>query len=374
MMATFVSVSSCQFRFGFSEFPPPSLTPYPRRFKVSGRRFPEIQIKCSSSEPENGEDSAPSLSSSSSSSEVSTTNSSTYNWYTVLGGIGMLDTAYLTYLKVTGSDAFCPIGGGTCGDVLNSDYAAVFGVPLPVIGFVMYGLVTALSAELGEGNLPFGISNTNGRFALFGTTTAMASASAYFLYILSTKLSGSSCLYCLVSAFISFSLFFLSLKDVKLQEIKQVVGLQICLAIIVVASLTASYSTAQPIPSRSGDIELPYFRTEITSSSSPYAIALAKHLNSIGARMYGAFWCSHCLEQKEMFGREAAKQLNYVECFPDGYKKGTKILKACADAGIEGFPTWIINDQVLSGEIELAELAEMSGFSLDQANEASQLQ
>ncbi|XP_019088202.1 PREDICTED: thiol-disulfide oxidoreductase LTO1 isoform X2 [Camelina sativa] len=370
MMARFVSVSSCQFRFAFCEFPPPSLTPYPRRLEVSSRRFPAIPIKCSSSEPENGEDSAPSLST----SEVSTANSSTYNWYTVLGGIGMLNTAYLTYLKVTGSVAFCPIGGGTCGDVLNSDYAAVFGVPLPVIGFVMYGLVTALSAELGEENLPFGISKTNGRFALFGITTAMASASAYFLYILSTKLSGSSCLYCLVSAFISFSLFFLSLKDVKLQEIKQVVGLQICLAIIVVASLTASYSTAQPIPSRSGDIELPYFRTEITSSSSPYAIALAKHLNTIGARMYGAFWCSHCLEQKEMFGKEAAKQLNYVECFPDGYKKGTKILKACADAGIEGFPTWIINDQVLSGEIELAQLAEMSGFSLDPANEASQLQ
>jgi hypothetical protein len=99
-------------------------------------------------------------------------------------------------------------------------------------------------------------------------------------------------------------------------------------------------------PSSSGDIELPYFRTEISSSSSPYAIALAKHLNSIGAKMYGAFWCSHCLEQKEMFGREAAKELNYVECFPDGYKKGTKILKACADAAIEGFPTWIINDKV----------------------------
>lgn len=76
----------------------------------------------------------------------------------------------------------------------------------------MYGLVTALSAELGEESLPFGISKTNGRFALFGTTTAMASASAYFLYILGTKLSGSSCLYCLVSAFLSFSLFFLSLK------------------------------------------------------------------------------------------------------------------------------------------------------------------
>ncbi|CAH2076591.1 unnamed protein product, partial [Thlaspi arvense] len=375
MMARFVSVSSPRFHFNVRDFLPSPSTLYPRRFEVSGRRFPVVTVKCSSSEPENDGDSAPSLSSSASSStSEAATNSSAYNWYTGLGGIGMLDTAYLTYLKLTGSDAFCPVGGGTCGDVLNSDYAVVFGLPLPVIGFVMYGLVTALSAQLGEGNLPFGISKSNGRFALFATTTTMASASAYFLYILSTKLSGSSCLYCLVSAFLSFSLFFLSLKDVKLQEIQQVVGLQICLAIIVVASLTASYSTAQPIPSRSGDIELPYYSTEIATSSSPYAIALAKHLNSIGAKMYGAFWCSHCLEQKEMFGREAAKLLNYVECFPEGYKKGTKIFKACSDAGIEGFPTWMINGQVLSGEVELAELAEMSGFSLDQANEANQVQ
>ncbi|KAJ4913982.1 Thiol-disulfide oxidoreductase LTO1 [Raphanus sativus] len=367
MMARFIPVSSCQFRFGFRELPPSSSSLYPRRFEVSHRRFP---IKCSSSEPEYGVDSSPSLSSSSSSSsstsEVSI-NSSTYNWFTGLGGIGTLDTAYLTYLKLTGSDAFCPVGGGTCGDVLNSDYAVVFGVPLPVIGFAMYGLVTALSAQLGEDNLPFGISKTNGRFALFAITTTMASSSAYFLYILSTKLSGSSCLYCLVSAFLSFTLFFLTSKDVKLQKIQQVVGLQICLALIVVASLTASYSTAQPILSSSRDIELPYYSTEITTSSSPYAIALAKHLNSIGAKMYGAFWCSHCLEQKEMFGREAAKLLNYVECFPQGYKKGTKIFKACSDVGIEGFPTWMINGQVLGGEVELAELAEMSGFSLDQA-------
>ncbi|CAN7033361.1 unnamed protein product [Brassica rapa subsp. trilocularis] len=292
-------------------------------------------VSCYSSVPEDAVDSAPSLSSSTSSSTSEVfINSPRYNWFTVLGGIGMLDTAYLTYLKLTGSDAFCPVGGGTCGDVLNSDYALVF--------------VTALSAQLGDeqGNLPFGVSKTNGRFALFAATTTMASASAYFLYILSTKLSGSSCMYCLVSAFLSFSLFFLSLKDVKLQEIQQVVGLQICLAIIVVASLTASYSTAQAIPSRSGDIELPYYSTEITTSSSPYAVALAKHLNSIGAKMYGAFWCSHCLEQKEMFGREAAKLLNYVECFPEGYKKGIKIFKACSDARIEGFPTWMINGQV----------------------------
>lgn len=47
-----------------------------------------------------------------------------------------------------------------------------------------------------------------------------------------------------------------------------------------------------------------------------------------------------------MFGREAAKLLDYIECFPDGYKTGTKMIKACADANLEGFPTWVINGQV----------------------------
>ncbi|KAH7546240.1 hypothetical protein FEM48_Zijuj01G0179400 [Ziziphus jujuba var. spinosa] len=115
------------------------------------------------------------------------------------------------------------------------------------------------------------------------------------------------------------------------------------------------------MPSSLAEIELPYFTTEITSPSSPFALSLAKHLQSIGAKMYGAFWYSHYLEQKQTFGSEATKLLNYVECFPDGYKKGTKILKACADAGIEGFPTWVINEQVLSGEQELSDLAQASG-------------
>nr|VDC99046.1 unnamed protein product [Brassica oleracea] len=310
---------------------------YGRHCHVSERRF---SIKCSSSDPEDAVDSAQSLSSSSSSSTSEVfINSPRYNWFTVLGGIGMLDTAYLTYLKLTGSDAFFPVGGGTCGDVVNSDYAVVF--------------VTALSAQLGdeEGNLPFGVSKTNGRFALFAATTTMASASAYFLYILSTKLSGSSCMYCLVSAFLSFSLFFLSLKDVKLQEIQQVVGLQICLGIIVVASLTASYSTAQAIPSRSGDIELPYYSTEITTSSSPYAVALAKHLNSIGAKMY--------LEHSDVWKRSSkVTELRGAtwSVFPKAIRKELRYLR-----------------HVLSGEIELAELAEMSGFTLDQANEANLL-
>lgn len=48
------------------------------------------------------------------------------------------------------------------------------------------------------------------------------------------------------------------------------------------------------------DFVLEPYETEITTESSPFAIALAKHLHSIGAKMYGAFWCSHCNEQKQV--------------------------------------------------------------------------
>lgn len=47
-----------------------------------------------------------------------------------------------------------------------------------------------------------------------------------------------------------------------------------------------------------------------------------------------------------MFGREAADILDYVECFPDGYRKGTKMVKSCTEVKIEGFPTWVINGEV----------------------------
>ena len=50
----------------------------------------------------------------------------------------------------------------------------------------------------------------------------------------------------------------------------------------------------------SSEIDLPYFQTEITTESSPLTLALARHLHSAGAKMYGAFWCSHCIEQKQV--------------------------------------------------------------------------
>lgn len=230
---------------------------------------------------------------------------------------------------------------------------------------VAYGLVALLSVQQTRKNLVTEVGETGAQLILLGTTSSMATASAYFLYLLSTKFAGTSCSYCILSAILSFSLFFITLQDFGLEKVRKVVGLQLATAGVVVAALSSSYMMVSPQVSRSSEVSLEPFETEITNQSSPLAISLAKHLHSIGARMYGAFWCSHCIEQKQMFGQEAAKILDYVECFPEGAGKGRKIAALCAAAGVEGFPTWTIKDKVLSGEQELSALAEASGFVLE---------
>ena len=42
--------------------------------------------------------------------------------------------------------------------------------------------------------------------------------------------------------------------------------------------------------------------------------------------MYGAFWCSHCYEQKQAFGAAAMEAFPYVECFPEGLHKVRGVL------------------------------------------------
>ena len=36
------------------------------------------------------------------------------------------------------------------------------------------------------------------------------------------------------------------------------------------------------------------------------------------SRMYSAYWCPHCHDQKELFGKEATKKLKVIECAADG--------------------------------------------------------
>lgn len=81
--------------------------------------------------------------------------------------------------------------------------------------------------------------------------------------------------------------------------------------------------------------------------------SLAKCLTDSGAELYGAYWCPHCVQQKDLFG-EAAEFLPYVECTDEQEK--------CAGAGIQGYPTWKFGDGTSAvGGQTLDRLAELSG-------------
>jgi len=75
------------------------------------------------------------------------------------------------------------------------------------------------------------------------------------------------------------------------------------------------------------------------SKPSPYN-EFAQCLKDKGALFYGAFWCPHCRDQKDLFKGSASK-LPYVECStPDG--KGQ--LSICAEKEIKSYPTWTFAD------------------------------
>lgn len=97
----------------------------------------------------------------------------------------------------------------------------------------------------------------------------------------------------------------------------------------------------------------------ITTTSGKAEIALARHLTQIGAKEYGAWWCPHCHEQKQLFGKQAFKKINYIECDADGKNAQPNL---CQAANIQGFPTWEINGQLYPGVQSLQRLAQLSGY------------
>ncbi|MBW3011859.1 hypothetical protein KY311_01620 [Candidatus Woesearchaeota archaeon] len=81
----------------------------------------------------------------------------------------------------------------------------------------------------------------------------------------------------------------------------------------------------------------------------------AQCLTEKGAVMYGTYWCSHCNAQKEDFG-DAFQYIDYVECSDEKEK--------CIENGIQGFPTWIINNEKYPGRQKMETLSELTGCEL----------
>ena len=87
----------------------------------------------------------------------------------------------------------------------------------------------------------------------------------------------------------------------------------------------------------------------------------AKCLTSKQAKMYGAYWCPHCAEQKEEFGK-SFQYVNYVECAIQGSRE---MAPACKAAGVQHYPTWQFGTgSLVEGKFPLQELSDKTGCSL----------
>ena len=100
---------------------------------------------------------------------------------------------------------------------------------------------------------------------------------------------------------------------------------------------------------------LAYWLTRTPKESKNYD-QFAQCLAEKKLTMYGAYWCSHCQNEKKAFG-DSFKYVPYIEC--------TQQTKLCLDKGIEGYPTWIdAAGQKYAGEQGLSGLSKISGCVL----------
>lgn len=272
-----------------------------------------------------------------------------------IASLGAVITAYLTITKFTQSSTICPTQG--CDTVLSSPYAIAFGLPLALFGFLGYFsmvvfAVAPLLVPSEKKELRSQLDERTG-LLLFASGIAMTAFSAYLMYLLAFEIK-AVCLYCVVSAICATSLLVLAIVGRDWQDIGQLFFTGLIVGMIVLVSSISLYASVNNLATQKalGDYA-------ITTSSGSAEVALAEHLRQVGAKMYGAYTCPHCQNQKQLFGEQAVQKLDYVECHPDGKNARPDL---CEAAKIEGFPTWEISGKFYQGEQSLQELASLSGY------------
>jgi uncharacterized membrane protein/glutaredoxin len=287
--------------------------------------------------------------------------------------LGVADTAYLTSVKLSGNGVACSSEG--CNAVLSSPYANVLGMPLSLFGLLAYlGVLVLAIAPLAVSiksnkKLHNQLQEITWPIMLIGSV-AMMVFSGYLMYLLAVVIK-AACPYCIVSAILSTILFGLVLfgKDRNgIGEIIMPVVITAFLTLLVTLGIYSSVPVAVDLNSSSdnGSEEITSLDPigeppwAVMSKSGPSELALAEHLNSTGAVMYGASWCPHCYQQKQMFGKAVvANRLKYVECAEGGYNAQ---VEKCKTAGIKSFPTWDIKGQKYTGVLTMEKLAELTDY------------
>jgi uncharacterized membrane protein len=119
-----------------------------------------------------------------------------------LAFVGMVDAAYVSLHNSRGFLLPCGLAGG-CDQVLNSPYAAVFGIPVAWFGLAFY-LTTA-------GCALFALFGFGQALRLSFLLASLALAFTVYLLYLQARVIQAFCDYCLLSAFLVTLIFVLHL-------------------------------------------------------------------------------------------------------------------------------------------------------------------
>jgi len=125
---------------------------------------------------------------------------------------GAVDSAYLAFLKFTGTVAACS-NIGDCEAVNNSKYAEIGGIPLGLLGLL--GYLAILAFLVLETRFPSWKDGLH--LSVFGFTLAGTIYSAYLTYIEIAVLH-AICPYCVVSAVVMLLLFVISIMRLRRLE------------------------------------------------------------------------------------------------------------------------------------------------------------
>jgi uncharacterized membrane protein len=337
----------------------------------------------------------------------------------LMGGIalaGSLETAFVTFEKLTGQiSTLCGVDGN-CNAVLTGPYSTLpfvpGEIPLSAVGCLAYTVVAYLALapllprQLSAAGVTLVLSaddnthtdtntdtDTDGddsgnRIALTALTTAMATFSTGLMILLFGVLQ-TTCPYCIFSAVCSVSLAMLAYfggclpnddnskkgasNAVSASFLTSTLGVLLLFVSgggggedVSFFSFPSASSSSNSIllakggggggGSPGGSSPAVYAPPAVETDSSPRTMALAKSLQSLNAKMYGAYWCSHCFDQKELFGKQALRLIDYVECSKEGVNSQTKL---CKENKVPGYPTWEIQGELYPGQQELDELEEL---------------
>lgn len=107
------------------------------------------------------------------------------------------------------------------------------------------------------------------------------------------------------------------------------------------------------------------FQNRPTELTETELFGFADCVKTSGAKMYGAYWCPHCQDNKDLFGPawESMVDMVYVECDEGGENPQTEL---CQEVGIEGFPTWIYpGGTAIPGVNDLKTISDFTGCELN---------